>query len=120
MLHRVMRAPMSFFDTTPIGRVLNRFSKDVYVIDEVLPNLMGMFFSAVLVTLGIVVVICISTPPFLVLLLPISAAFVFVQQYYIRSSRELQRYVCGLLQIARSHCAHLTCCLLLSFQTGLN
>jgi len=91
MLHRVMRAPMSFFDTTPIGRVLNRFSKDVYVIDEVLPNLMGMFFSAVLVTLGIVVVICISTPFFMLLLIPIGGAFVFVQQYYIRSSRELQR-----------------------------
>jgi hypothetical protein len=37
MLACVMRSPMSFFDTTPLGRVVNRFAKDIYTIDETIP-----------------------------------------------------------------------------------
>lgn len=37
LLNNVLRLPMSFFDTTPIGRLINRFSKDVDTLDNVLP-----------------------------------------------------------------------------------
>lgn len=37
MLRNVLHSPNSFFDVTPLGRVLNRFSKDVDVLDNVLP-----------------------------------------------------------------------------------
>ena len=40
MLESLLRSPMSFFDTTPLGRILNRFSKDIYVIDEAIPRSM--------------------------------------------------------------------------------
>jgi ATP-binding cassette subfamily C (CFTR/MRP) protein 1 len=38
MLHGVMRAPLTFFDTTPIGRIISRFAKDVDVLDTSLPQ----------------------------------------------------------------------------------
>lgn len=37
MLRAVMRAPLTFFDTTPIGRIISRFAKDVDVLDTSLP-----------------------------------------------------------------------------------
>eukprot|EP01088_Endostelium_zonatum_P014666 TRINITY_DN3301_c1_g2_i1.p1 TRINITY_DN3301_c1_g2~~TRINITY_DN3301_c1_g2_i1.p1 ORF type:complete len:682 (-),score=141.88 TRINITY_DN3301_c1_g2_i1:2-1972(-) len=91
LLSRVIRAPMSFFDTTPTGRILNRFTKDVYVIDEVLPRtlamLIGMLFSAV----AVICVISYVTPFFLCALLPLAYVYYAVQQYYIASSREIKR-----------------------------
>lgn len=55
LLHFVLRWPMDLFDTTPLGRVLNRFSKDVDVVDNVLPQVirswMMMFFAVIQIVL---------------------------------------------------------------------
>ncbi|EGW30047.1 uncharacterized protein SPAPADRAFT_144773 [Spathaspora passalidarum NRRL Y-27907] len=87
----VLRAPMTFFETTPIGRILNRFSNDVYKIDEVLGRVFSMFFSnTVKVTLTLIV-ICYSTWQFVLLILPLGILYIYYQQYYLRTSRELRR-----------------------------
>uniref|UniRef100_H2YLY3 Multidrug resistance-associated protein 1 n=1 Tax=Ciona savignyi TaxID=51511 RepID=H2YLY3_CIOSA len=91
MLVRIFRAPMSFFDTTPLGRIVNRFSKDIYLIDEVIPRC----FTGLLMTgfqcLSTFVVIVYSTPIFAVVVVPLLILYYFVQRFYIRTSRQLKR-----------------------------
>lgn len=48
MLNCVMRAPMSFFDTTPMGRVVNRFAKDIYVVDETIPRSLRSYLQTLM------------------------------------------------------------------------
>eukprot|EP01090_Pellita_catalonica_P003045 TRINITY_DN12673_c0_g1_i1.p1 TRINITY_DN12673_c0_g1~~TRINITY_DN12673_c0_g1_i1.p1 ORF type:complete len:852 (+),score=181.61 TRINITY_DN12673_c0_g1_i1:353-2557(+) len=91
VLKRILRAPMSFFDTTPTGRILNRFTKDIYTIDQVLPRTVGMFLSTAFSSVATVAVIAFVTPFFLCALLPLGYIYYAVQQYYITSSRELKR-----------------------------
>ena len=91
MLENVCRAPMSFFDTTPLGRVVNRFSKDIYTVDEVLPNIIGMWLGSIFYTLSIIVILLIPLPYFIVILVPVGFLFFYVQKFYLRSSREVQR-----------------------------
>jgi hypothetical protein len=58
MLLAVVRAPLSFFEQTPMGRIMNLFSRDQYVIDEVLIRVLGGFLRTMLVVSG-ELVICI-------------------------------------------------------------
>ena len=62
MLDSVMSAPMSFFDVTPLGRIVNRFSKDIYTVDETLPDGLGMWMSAVVYSLSIVTIVLVPLP----------------------------------------------------------
>ncbi|CRL02864.1 CLUMA_CG015851, isoform A [Clunio marinus] len=91
LLHNTLRLPMSFFDTTPLGRIMNRFSKDTDVIDALLPQMMRnwiwMFFSVV----AIFIVISISTPIFMSVAVPIIIIYYFIQKFYVATSRQLKR-----------------------------
>eukprot|EP00753_Platysulcus_tardus_P003847 PLAT12496.16.p1 GENE.PLAT12496.16~~PLAT12496.16.p1 ORF type:complete len:1587 (+),score=934.98 PLAT12496.16:2689-7449(+) len=92
LLRSLLHARMAFFDTTPIGRVLNRFSKDIYSVDESLPSVMNSSLFTVFTVLGTVVVIVSVTPFFLICILPLTWFYYSVQQYYVASSRELKRW----------------------------
>ncbi|CAK8671759.1 unnamed protein product [Clavelina lepadiformis] len=91
MLSNLLKAPMSFFDTTPLGRIVNRFSKDIYLIDEVVPRSLSSFLRTFFMTLSTFVVIIYSTPIFATVVLPILILYWFVQRFYVRSSRQLKR-----------------------------
>ncbi|XP_055852918.1 multidrug resistance-associated protein 1 isoform X3 [Episyrphus balteatus] len=91
IIGNVMRFPMEFFDTTPLGRIINRFSKDIDTVDNVLPMGVRSLISQSFAVLATVVVICISTPIFLVAIIPIALIYYFAQRFYVATSRQLMR-----------------------------
>ncbi|KAF9541403.1 hypothetical protein EC957_003079 [Mortierella hygrophila] len=91
LLGSIMHLPMSFFDTTPLGRIVNRFSTDIFATDNTLPwSFMSVLMFGISV-LGTIIVIAATTPIFLAIVPPLAAGFVLVQIYYIRPSRSLKR-----------------------------
>nr|XP_043612218.1 ABC transporter C family member 5 [Erigeron canadensis] len=93
MLNNVFRAPMSFFDSTPAGRILNRVSVDQSVVDLDIPFRLGGFASTTIQLLGIVGVMTQVTWQVLLLIVPMAIACLWMQKYYMASSRELVRIV---------------------------
>uniref|UniRef100_A0AAZ3SGN9 ATP-binding cassette, sub-family C (CFTR/MRP), member 3 n=1 Tax=Oncorhynchus tshawytscha TaxID=74940 RepID=A0AAZ3SGN9_ONCTS len=91
LLDNKFHTPQSFFDTTPIGRVINRFSKDIYVIDEALPSTVLMFLGTFFSSLSTMIVIVASTPIFAVVIAPLAFIYIFVQRFYVATSRQLKR-----------------------------
>ncbi|XP_057741994.1 ABC transporter C family member 5-like [Arachis stenosperma] len=93
MLRSIFRAPMSFFDSTPSGRVLNRVSVDQSVVDLDIPFRLGGFASTTIQLIGIVAVMTTVTWQVLLLVIPMAIACLWMQKYYMASSRELVRIV---------------------------
>lgn len=91
LLSNVMRLGMSFFDTTPLGRILNRFSTDINVIDNVLPMTIQFWVMMAFNVLAILAVISYSTPWFLVVVLPIGIIYFLIQMFFVATSRQLKR-----------------------------
>ncbi|KAM3842218.1 ATP-binding cassette sub-family C member 3-like, partial [Diretmus argenteus] len=79
LLDNKLHTPQSFFDTTPIGRLINRFSKDIYVIDEALPATVLMFLGTFFISISTMLVIISSTPIFAVVIAPLTFVYIFVQ-----------------------------------------
>lgn len=91
LVSTLIRVPLSFVDTTPLGRILNRVTGDVYTVDEQLQSTISSFVDCALTILSTVVVISVSTPLFLVGVVPLGAFYIYVQRFYVATSRELQR-----------------------------
>ncbi|XP_017473671.1 PREDICTED: multidrug resistance-associated protein 1 isoform X4 [Rhagoletis zephyria] len=91
LLKSVMRWPTELFDTTPLGRVLSRFSKDIDTCDTTLPAVVQQFLSTCFGVLATIVVISMSTPIFLAVIVPIALLYYFAQRFYVATSRQLMR-----------------------------
>ena len=91
MFNSVLAAPLQWFETIPTGRLLNLFSRDVNVIDEVLPRVINGFFRTMIVVVGVLVVVSVSVPPFLLAIVPLWFLYRAVLRYYLATSRELKR-----------------------------
>ncbi|KAJ3190722.1 hypothetical protein HK101_008433 [Irineochytrium annulatum] len=88
---RILRAPSSFYDTTPLGRIINRFAKDQDSIDNSLADAYRMFVNTLATSLSTFILICYATPLFVVPLVPLLGVYYFMQAVYRKTSRELKR-----------------------------
>ncbi|XP_076438534.1 ATP-binding cassette sub-family C member 3-like [Babylonia areolata] len=94
LVDNLMRAPMAFFDTTPIGRILNRLSFDVETVDNALPIIIRdwlVTFVLVMVTLMVMVM---HTPLSVIVMLPVAVIYFFCQRFYVPTTRQLRRLEC--------------------------
>ncbi|KAL4147191.1 hypothetical protein PRNP1_010947 [Phytophthora ramorum] len=92
LFQRVLSAPVNrYFDVTPTGRILNRFSNDLDQMDSVLPQQYQMMFQNVAMSVGSVVVSAVSSYWICVAYIPLVVMFVFTGQYFNKTSREVKR-----------------------------
>ncbi|XP_037804292.1 canalicular multispecific organic anion transporter 1-like isoform X2 [Penaeus monodon] len=91
LLDSVLRLPMSFFDTNPSGRIINRFSKEVSVLDNTLPDSTRFILSCITQVVSTLIVILAATPEAGFFILPIMVVYYIIHILYIASSRQLKR-----------------------------
>ncbi|KAM3567875.1 hypothetical protein VYU27_009987, partial [Nannochloropsis oceanica] len=87
----VLGAPMRYFDTTPLGSLVQRFSSDLDQVDQQLPGTLGMFITCVFQLVGTLGAILAATPKFAFALFPVSWIYLSVMNYFRAVTRELKR-----------------------------
>ncbi|XP_057956916.1 ABC transporter C family member 4-like [Malania oleifera] len=91
LLYSILHAPMSFFDTTPSGRILSRASTDQANIDILIPFFLAMTIVTYFSLLAIIVITCQYAWPTAFLVIPVAWLNIWYRGYYLASSRELTR-----------------------------
>ncbi|XP_023680821.2 ATP-binding cassette sub-family C member 10 [Paramormyrops kingsleyae] len=103
LLDRVLKSTVTFFDSTPLGRIINRFSSDLYSVDDTLPFILNILLANIFGLLGMLVMISYGLPWILLLLLPLAALYYKIQSFYRHTSRELKRLYSITLSPIYSH-----------------
>uniref|UniRef100_A0A7N8XN14 ATP-binding cassette, sub-family C (CFTR/MRP), member 3 n=1 Tax=Mastacembelus armatus TaxID=205130 RepID=A0A7N8XN14_9TELE len=91
LLQGVLRAPQAFFESTPTGRLLNRFSKDLDAIDSHIPDNIDIWMRTFWYTLNVLLICSALTPMFLIVIAPLMVFYWWVQRFYVATSRQLKR-----------------------------
>lgn len=92
LLNAIVRARIRFFDATPTGRIINRFSKDIEAVDQELIGVLGFFAGTVLDAIVTTSIITFVTPQFLPAAVLICAIYWVIGKLYIAISQELKRH----------------------------
>ncbi|OBA28422.1 hypothetical protein HANVADRAFT_30090 [Hanseniaspora valbyensis NRRL Y-1626] len=91
MAQAVLRAPMQFFETTPIGRITNRFASDISTVDQGLQFILSFFLRNCLNYLTTVVILTYVMPSFFLLNCILICIYYYYQKYYVVMTRDLKR-----------------------------
>lgn len=106
LLHNVLRSPLSFFDVTPTGRIINRLAKDMEIVDLRLSNSFKSFVMSAMNMMQVqtpgryfevtfcfqmVIIVTYTTPLFIFVIVPVFIAYYFLLKYFIKTTRQLQR-----------------------------
>ncbi|XP_022648350.1 multidrug resistance-associated protein 1-like isoform X4 [Varroa destructor] len=91
MLSAVMRAPLNFFDTTPVGRIINRFSNDVTVMDLEIHRALDDFIAFLFAIIGCALLVTYQLPVMVFFVIPGAMAFMYVRKIFLEAARKSRR-----------------------------
>lgn len=91
MLSRVVRAPVSYFETTPLGRIITRFTYDIEVIEVTLTQNISVFMIATSWYVAGVTLMIVILPYMALIIFPITAVYWLLLLHYRKSGADLQR-----------------------------
>ncbi|VFV31197.1 multidrug resistance-associated [Lynx pardinus] len=91
LLDNVLHLPLQFFETSPIGQIINRFTKDMFIIDMRFHYYLRTWVNCTLDVIGTVLVIVGALPLFILGVIPLVFLYFTIQRYYVASSRQIRR-----------------------------
>ena len=91
MMAALLRAPLTHFDANPAGRILNRVSKDVGFVDDLMPMTSFDFLNIALLVLVATATVCVANPYLLICAVPFLGFLVWLRGFFLKSAREIKR-----------------------------
>ncbi|NXN65147.1 MRP1 protein, partial [Himantopus himantopus] len=91
LLDNVLHLPLQHFETNPVGQIINRFTKDLFIVDVRFHYYLRTWLNCTLDVIGTILVITSASPLFIVVVIPLGYFYFTIQRYYIASSRQIRR-----------------------------
>ncbi|XP_066891023.1 multidrug resistance-associated protein 1-like isoform X6 [Kogia breviceps] len=103
LLDNLLHLPLQFFETNPIGQIINRFTKDMFIIDMRFHYYLRTWVNCTLDVIGTVLVIVGALPFFILGIIPLVFLYFTIQRYYVASSQQIRRLAGASRSLVLSH-----------------